>query len=235
MKQTNGMNNYEYVFMDLDGTLLDFYQCEVAALKKTFAVHGVRFDEKILKRYLLINEDLWKQHEENKINQEDLLQYRFELLFQFEKIDHPATQFSEDYLWNLSSEAYLEPDSIMILNYLYKKYDLYIVTNGDITTQLNRINKADILHFFQDVFVSSEIGYHKPQADFFNICCQRAGINNENRKKIILIGDSLSSDILGGRDAGIDTCWYNRSKKTNKTEIIPTYEIDSLNQLKEFL
>ncbi len=223
------MKKFQQIFFDLDGTIFDFQRCEIHALDKTFNNFSINFDENILRRYMNINAELWEKHESGGITQTELLIYRFEVLFKEIGINMSSKLISEEYQRCLSSMCFFEKDALNVLQKLYKKYNLYIMTNGNLDTQIRRIKKAKISKYFKDIFVSEDIGYHKPQVEFFEICFQKIGMENKN--SCMIIGDSLSSDIMGGNNVGIKTCWYNPRKEKNMKAISYNYEINSLMQI----
>ena len=120
-----------------------------------------------------------------------------------------------------------------LVAYLYEKYDLYIVTNGVTETQHRRIKESGLEKYLKKIFVSEETGYQKPMKEYFEYCFQR--IPMLDKEKTIIIGDSLSSDIAGGNNAGIDTCWFNLFGQEKPTDMKIDYEINQLSQLYQIL
>lgn len=116
-----------------------------------------------------------------------------------------------------------------VVSALADDFDLYVVTNGVVETQYQRLEDAHLRAYFRDVFVSEELGYRKPQREYFDYCF--AHIPENDKKRILIIGDSLSSDMLGGICAGIDTCWYNPDQKVNTKQLALTYEIKDLRDI----
>lgn len=228
------MSHFQHIFIDLDGTIFNFNKCEKAALNETFSAHSIKFNEETLHLYLKINSQLWKMYEGEEITLDFLMPYRFELLFNNLMITNQSPrQISEEYQNNLGKLFFFEEGALTVIKKLYKKYNLFIVTNGNLKTQMLRIQKAKIGQYFKDVFVSEEIGYHKPQIEFFDVCFQR--MNLRDTKTALIIGDSLSSDIMGGNIAGINTCWYNPKRMKAIIDIPYNYEITSLKQLFDIL
>ncbi|MGL5692856.1 MAG: HAD-IA family hydrolase, partial [Peptostreptococcaceae bacterium] len=120
-----------------------------------------------------------------------------------------------------------------LLSYLSEKYKIVIITNGLLSVQNNRIRNSIVNHYFDEVIISDEIKIAKPDSKIFEYALNTIKHNNKN--SVLMIGDSLSSDIKGGFNFGIDTCWFNSNQKLNNSKINPTFEINSLLQLKELL
>ena len=157
--------------------------------------------------------------------------FSFFKLFNELGIEEDGVAFEDEYQWNLGHGAYLIKHAIEILEYLSKKYDLYVVTNGVASTQYNRLKLLDLNKYFKDIFISEEIGYQKPKIEFFDYCFRH--IEHFDKDKALIIGDSLTSDMQGGINAQIDTCWYN--PQHDKTSIKIDYIIHDLKELENML
>lgn len=224
---------YKFVLMDLDDTLLDFHLSEAWALGKTLSFLGVEPSEETIRRYSDINDSLWKNLEQGKITRERLLVERFEILFSElgEKISaHDAWKKYESLL---SQTHFLVPNAIELLESIYKNHNLYIVSNGTASVQHGRIGCSEIAKYFKEIFISQEVGINKPQKEFFDYCFER--IPDFSKDKAIIVGDSLTSDIKGGNNAGISTCWYNPNHKICTDDVKINHEIKNLLQLKEIV
>ena len=149
-------------------------------------------------------------------------------LFNQLNINDDPVKASYTFLEYLSEGAYLIGDTYKVLEKLSKKYKLYVITNGVAKVQYPRIAKVGIDKFFTNVFVSEEIGYQKPKKEFFDYVANN--IEGFNKEEAIVIGDSLSSDIKGAIEYGIDTCWFNPNK--NECELNITYSITSIDEIK---
>lgn len=225
---------YEIIIFDADETLFDFKKSERHAFKNTMLEFNIEYDENYhLKVYSDINAAIWKEFENGLITQKELKVERFKRLSHKLNIQFNDFEFSKSYVKHLSYASFLYDDSIDLIESLYKDFKLFIVTNGLKDVQNNRIRKSIIAKYFEDILISEEVVVSKPDAKIFELALN--SINHINKSKILMVGDSLTSDVQGGINFGIDTCWYNPNKIENNTEIKPTYEISSLNELKNLL
>ncbi len=221
------------ILLDLDDTILDFGAAERVAIAKAFRQIGLEPTEALISRYSEINISQWEAFERGEISRDTVLTRRFELLFAELGIDLDA-HFCEDiYRGYLGVGHYFVDGAIELLEYLAPKYDLYIASNGVAATQNTRLESANISHYFKAIFISETTGHHKPEKEYFDYCFAR--IENFDPEKTIIIGDSLTSDIRGGINAGIRTCWFNPKRKKNRTDLIPDYEVASLQELTALL
>lgn len=220
------------ILFDLDGTLFNFDECENLALMSSFKVYGKKISNDVISIYKKINSNLWEEYEKGLISREDVLEGRFEFLFNNLKINISPKQFNELYLYYLSGNFCLEYGALEILLNFKNKYRMYVVTNGVEKVQMKKMSGANLLHFFEDIFISENVGYSKPDKEFFKYCLDQM---KAEPSECIIIGDSLLSDIKGGKNANIFTCWYNPEGKTKNVDIIPDYEIRQLIELKKIL
>lgn len=225
--------DYDILLFDADRTLLDFDKSERMALEQVFREYGLTFDEEIYCNYIEINHKLWSQHELGLISRERLIYKRFEDLFAQKKIEINVVEFEDRYQFLLSENAYIIDGALELVRDLSEKYEVYIVTNGVTDTQMKRLVSTGIADYVRDIFISGEIGYQKPSKEYFEIVFDR--IDQFQKDKAIIIGDSLSSDIKGGNNARIDTCWYNPNKLQRTKGVEVTFEIDNLEILREKL
>lgn len=224
---------FEFLFIDLDDTILDFHKAEQVALAKTFRHFGLDPTEAVISRYSQINKSYWERLERKEVTREEVLVGRFDTLFQEFGMSVDATLCARNYENNLSIGHYFLPGAPEALEQLSKRYKLYLASNGTAKVQAGRLKSANISHFFQEIFVSQEIGANKPDPLYFERCFAR--IPGFDVQKAMIVGDSLSSDILGGIQVGMATCWVNRDGKPAKADIKPDYEIQSLSQLDALL
>lgn len=224
---------YEFLFLDLDDTILDFHKAERIALSKTIREFGAEPTEEVLHRYHLINKAHWEMLERGELTRDEVLVNRFGALFGELGMDIDARKCAKVYERNLSIGHYFLPGAEEAVECLSQKYRLFLASNGTASVQKGRMTSANLYRFFEKVFVSQEIGYNKPSKDYFERAF--AQIEGFDKHKAIIVGDSLSSDILGGNNAGIATCWVNPTHAQRKPGIRVDYEIEALAQLPALL
>ena len=222
----------EFLLLDLDDTILDFHKAERIALSKTLRTLGLEPTEEVLSRYSLINKAHWERLERKELTRPQVLLGRFETLFREYGIEVDPAKCASLYEENLSIGHYFLPGAEEALEALSKKYKLYLVSNGTARVQAGRLKSANISHFFEIIFVSQEVGADKPDITYFERVFAR--IEGFQKEKAIIVGDSLTSDIQGGINAGIRTCWVNPKGKPD-TNIEPHYQIESIAQLEALL
>ncbi len=222
----------EFLFLDLDDTILDFHKAERLAISKTIASFGVEPTEEILRRYHLINKWHWEQLELGKLTRQEVLQNRFQVLFEELGLTVDAPACAKVYEKNLSIGHFFLPGAEEAVDSLSKKYRLFLASNGTAVVQKGRMTSANLYRFFEQVFVSQEIGHNKPSRAYFDGCFAR--IPGFDRSKAMIVGDSLSSDIKGGINAGIKTVWVNPEHLPSGA-VRPDYEIEALSQLEALL
>lgn len=224
---------YTTLLLDMDGTFLDFSAAEHSAFYRAMEAHGYPCDEESYRIYSRINHSLWEAFERGEIDKPTLLFTRFGRLFEQLGIDGDGAAFEEEYQMMLGEGHELIEGAQEVLDWLFPRYDLYVVTNGVEATQRNRLKLSGLDRFMKDIFVSEAVGYQKPQTEFFDYCFQR--IPDFQREKTMIIGDSLTSDIQGGNNAGIASCWFNPAGKKNTLSLRIDREIRHLRELKDFL
>lgn len=221
----------EFLFLDLDDTILDFQKAERLALAKTLESFGLPPTDTVLALYHEINREHWERLERKELTRQQVLVGRFAALFAEMGLSAQAEQVARAYEENLSQGHYFLPGAEEALKSLSKKYKLYLASNGTARVQAGRLKSAGIIPYFQEIFVSEEMGYNKPDPAYFDACFAR--IPGFRKDRAMMVGDSLTSDILGGIQAGIATCWVNPHHKTGS--IRPDYEIESIVQLEALL
>ena len=222
----------EFLFLDLDDTILDFHKAERIAISRTIREFGVEPAEEILSLYHEINDWHWKQLEQGRLTRAEVLVNRFGVLFEKMGKEVDAAKCAQIYEKNLSTGHYFLPGAEEAVDSLHKKYRLFLASNGTAVVQKSRMTSANLYRFFEKVFVSQEIGHNKPSRAYFEGCF--AQIPGFDRKKAMIVGDSLTSDIQGGINAGIKTVWVNPGHRQSG-EIKPDYEIEALSQLEALL
>ena len=223
----------EFLFLDLDDTILAFHKAEHIALGKTFRQFGLEPEETVLARYSQINREHWEKLERKELTREEVLVGRFDTLFAEYGISVNPERVARCYEDFLSQGHYFLPGAEEALQSLSKKYKLYLASNGTAKVQAGRLKSANISHYFQEIFVSQAIGANKPDKVYFDRCGEK--IPGFDPKKAIMVGDSLTSDIQGGINAGMKTVWVNPNHSAHPEHIVPNYEIETLSQLESLL
>lgn len=225
---------YELIIFDADETLFDFKKSEKYAFENAMLEFNIEYDESYhLKIYKEINDSIWKELENGLITQEKLKVERFKRLSDKLNIKFDPAEFAKSYMKHLANASFLYEDSTSLIEDLYKEHKLIIITNGLKDVQTNRIRKSTIGKYFEDIVISEEVGVSKPNSKIFEVALEN--IDYTDKSKILMVGDSLTSDVKGGINFGVDTCWFNHEKALNKTDIKPTYEISNLLDLKTIL
>lgn len=221
---------YQTILIDADDTILDFHTNEQESLRKTFQAYGLEYSDEVYAIYHRHNIALWKAFEEGKISKAEILQQRFRKTFEELNYLNVASTFEKDFQDMLAQGGYMLDHAYDVIVELSKYVDVYIVTNGVAHTQSSRLKKSGLMPYLKGVFISEEIGYQKSYREYFKCIKEKIGYTEDTT---IIIGDSLSSDIQGGINVNIDTCWYN--PKYKEAVIKPTYEIHDIRELLELL
>lgn len=225
---------YKVILFDADETLFDFKKSEREAFKNTMIEFGVDYDENYhFSIYKEINTAIWKELEDGLITQSKLKIERFRRLSDKLGMNFDENEFAASYMKHLGDGSFLFDGAYELVEALSKNYILSIVTNGLTSVQERRIKKSIISKYFKDIVISEEIGISKPNPDIFEHAINNLGKFDKN--EILMIGDSLSSDIKGGINYSIDTCWFNPNHLENKTELCPTYEVSDFNGIEDLL
>ncbi len=226
------MSKYTTLLMDLDNTLLDFFKSEKESIKSVFLELNLDASEETLQLYSDINDSFWKRFERGEIAIKDIYVGRF---IEFLKVTNQTADpvfINERYFHYLSQSVFKLPFYDETVSYLQNKgYDIYIITNGAASNQHSRIKISGLDKIISGLFISEEMGAQKPEKAFFDIVFKN--ITEKDKSKMLVIGDSVTSDILGGINAGLDTCLINSN--ADCTKIKPTYKLNNLLELKNIL
>ena len=222
-----------HIFFDLDNTLLDFDRGEANVLSRAFRQFGIDPTLAVLARYHDINLRQWELLEEGKLTKDQVLTRRFDLLFAELGVSCDSQAVCDLYESFLAEEHDFIPGALELLEALSPRYSLHLATNGASAVQRRRLADAGILTYFQNIFISEEVGFHKPSPAFFLACF--AAIPGFDHTSALMVGDSLTSDIRGGRNAGLRTCWFDHLGRPYRPDILPDYTVAALDQLPALL
>ncbi|HXD10540.1 MAG TPA: YjjG family noncanonical pyrimidine nucleotidase [Anaerolineales bacterium] len=225
--------HYPWLWFDADGTLFDYNRAEASALKQTFHALSLPFEDGYLEVYQGINAGLWQALERQEITQGFLRHRRFEMLLENIQLHGSPEQMSSVYIEQLAICSELMDGAYEILRALDGKCRIAIVTNGLQAVQRSRLAHSAIRDLITDIIISEEIGAAKPHNAFFDIASARLG--HPAKDEILMIGDSLTSDMQGGVDYGIDTCWYNPASAPRPAALPITYTIKQFRELLEII
>lgn len=199
---------YDTILMDADETILDFHRSEFHAFQNTMEHYGIFWSQELYEHYSQMSQSLWKQFERGEISKQDILNRRFRLTFEQRGISGEFPGLEDYYQETLSAGCFVIEGAREACQTLAKTCRLYIVTNGVAFTQRRRMRDSGMRDLFEELFISEEIGVQKPRKEFFDYVFSH--IPEKDKTRILLVGDSITSDIAGGVNAGIDTCLYNR-------------------------
>ncbi len=217
------------IFFDLDDTILDFHHAEKIALSRTLEHFDIEPKEETLARYSVLNLEQWRLLERGELTRQEVKERRYRLLFEEIGADCCAASATKYYESLLGIGHYFMEGAQELLGMLHQDYRLFLATNGTIEVQKSRIKSSDISKYFKDIFISQEIGFDKPDIEFFNYCFSR--ILDFKKSETVIIGDSLTSDIKGGNNASIITIWFNPKGIENMFAIRPDYVVSTLMDL----
>lgn len=224
---------YQWLFFDLDNTILDFDKGMVHALNKTISDYEIPSNEKHLAIYSAINKKCWDDFEKKLITQDRLRTLRMERFLNHINSKVDPLHFSESYHKNLGSVIYYLENAEALIKGWSKNYNMILATNGLKDVQRARLTLTDLPKYFKAIVISDEIGVAKPYKGFFDYAFEQVG--HPPKEEVLMIGDSLSSDIAGGNRYGIDTCWLDQKGKSIPEHNQPTYVIKRLEELKNIL
>ena len=221
------------VFLDLDNTLRDFTRSEANALGQTLRERGISPTEEMLRRYHVINMECWERLKTGELTRDQVMAVRFDQLLAEYHYTGSGQEISQRYETLLAGEHALLPGARALLETLAPRYHLYAASNGSAAVQYQRLRDAELMGYFHGIFISEEVGFDKPDPRFFQQCFDT--IPGFSRETAIMVGDSLTSDIQGGRGAGIRTCWYTPQQPEKEPQPQPDFVITNLAQLPDLL
>ena len=223
----------EFLFLDMDDTILDFHKAERIAVSKTFASLGLEPTQEVVDRYHVVNQLHWQMLERGELTREQVVVQRFAALFDELGVDIDAVKCMETYENLLCVGHYFMPGAEEALKALSSKYRLFLASNGTAKVQASRIKSANLAPWFEQIFVSQDIGANKPSPLYYERCFAR--IPGFEVSRAMMVGDSLTSDMRGGLNMGMHTCWVNPEHRPRNPEIPVEYEIAGLGELPTLL
>ena len=223
----------EFLFLDLDDTILDFHKAEKIALKKTLEAFAIVPTEAVCDLYHRINKAHWEMLERGQITRDQVQVGRYDALVKELHVEADPAEMNRAYMANLSIGHYFLPGALEAVQALSQKYRLFLASNGTASVQAGRLKSANISRYFEAVFISQDLGANKPDPAFFERAF--AQISGFDKSRAMIVGDSLTSDMLGGIQAGIATCWVAAPGIPAGQGITPDYRIASLTELESLL
>ena len=227
------MSKYTTVLFDADATLFDFKKSEHSAVIDCLNFAGLPATDEVIAKYSEINDGYWKKLERGEVTRGQLFVARWQDLINFYGFDFDAKSIADLYPQKLAEKCFLIEGAEEICQALFGKVKLYIVTNGFARVQHGRFDESPLRKYFDGMFISEELGVEKPSLEYFNAVFEK--IPDFDKTKAIIIGDSLTSDIKGGINAGIDTCWFNPDKKDAPDGMLITYTVSRLSDIEEII
>ena len=229
------MENVDVILWDVDGTLLNFEAAEEAAIRSLFRDFRLgECTDGMLSLYSQINRRYWQMLERGEMTKEQILVGRFREFFAGQSIDPAiAPEFNSAYQSRLGDTIVFRDGSYDIVKSLRGRIRQYAVSNGTVEAQTKKLRNSGLDKLLDGVFLSEEVGFEKPAREFFESVF--AAIGPVDRERVIIVGDSLTSEIAGGRAAGIRTCWYNPAGAVNSTTAVADVELQNLGDLERLL
>lgn len=230
MKQTSDI---KVIFLDIDNTILDFDAAAEESMKECFRRAGLVYKPEMLSVFHEVNHKVWQRIEKGELTMDDLFYVRWQPVLKQLGLEADGVEMEKNFRILLKYSAVPVKGAYDILEYLFRKYRLCAASNGPYDQQITRLQKADMLKSFEHCFVSEKIGADKPGKDFFDGCfAQLPGILPE---ETMIIGDSLTADIAGGKVYGLKTCWFDKNKQQTelKSDEKPDYIVTDLSEIKE--
>lgn len=227
------MPRYHVVLLDADNTLFDFDSAERKALRLTLERHGIPAGEKAVSTYVAVNKALWERFDRGEIAQKDLVVARFAQTLEKLGLTGDADELNRFYLAALGEQNDVLPGAVEFCEALIPHCTLALVTNGVASVQHGRLDRSPLGRFFPRPFISEEIGVQKPQIEFFEAVFGALGVTD--RSGVVMVGDTLGSDILGGIRSGVDTIWFNPKGLPGRADIVPTHTVSDFKELEALI
>lgn len=225
------MAEIKVILWDIDGTLLSFKKAEREAIRCCFSKFSMgECSDEMIERYSKINEGYWRKLERGEITKREVLLGRFQEFFALYGLDEClAEQFNEQYQVQLGNHIFFNEGALETVQQLKGRFPQYAATNGTKTAQTRKLEKSGLATLLDGVFISEDVGAEKPMPGFFQTVFEKIG--DYKKEEILIVGDSLTSDMQGGVNAGIKTCWYNPEGAENTSGLKIDYEIKRLDEV----
>ena len=220
------------ILLDVDNTLLCFQKNATKAVRDAFINNGLEFKDEYMSTFFEINSNLWKQLDEGQIDRGYLHYVRFKKIFEKLQIEGDFLSLERDFRKFFSTYYETVDGAYELVEYLSKKYKLYVASNATYDVQINRLNKSGLIKYFDNIFISEKIGKNKPARQFFEVCFENI---KERPEDCVMIGDSLNADIKGAKQFGINTIWLNRFLAPLPKENICDVVVDNLQDIMKIL
>ena len=221
---------YQWLLFDADNTLFDFHQASKLSFQQLMTEFEIEWNEDLYSNYKKRNHEVWSDFEEGKIDTYQLKSKRFQLFFQDQNLDFDPNLANDTYLRLLVKNAVLLDGAKGLIHELHtQRYPMAIITNGLKEVQRLRLKNAGLYGYFNHIIVSDEIGVAKPDHEYFDYINDL--MRRPSKDKVLVIGDNLHSDIIGGINYGYDTCWFNIDNQEKPSQINPKHTITNLDQL----
>lgn len=220
------------VLIDIDNTLLDFNESSIECIKRAFNEQGLPFDENTFPTFKKINDELWLKIEKGELDRAGLHKIRFNLVLNALGLKGDGSLIERRFREILFDTAISVHGAMETLKYLSSKYKVYAASNAIYLQQINRLTKTGMLEYLSGLFISEKLGVTKPTKEFFDACISGA---NAKITETIMIGDSISADIIGAKKYGLKTIWYNHNKEPLSVGEVADYQVNSLEEIMEIL
>ena len=220
---------WDWILFDADETLFTFDA--FGGLQRMFLDYSVTFTDQDFAEYQSVNKPLWVDYQNGAITALQLQHKRFQSWS--ERLDVPPGMLNEAFLNAMAEICAPLPGAVSLLDSLKGKVKIGIITNGFTALQQIRLERTGLRDYFDLLVISEQVGVAKPDPRIFEYALKQAG--NPSRDRVLMVGDTAESDILGGINAGLSTCWLNANNRALPEGINPTWTVTSLNELEQLL
>jgi len=224
---------YDIILLDADMTLWDFNASEKCALGDVTRSLGLELTREMEEYYHRVNADYWRRFDRKEVTRDQLTAGRFADYIAFLGLTADPVEVNHRYELALGTYSIMLPGALEMVQALSARYPLYIVTNGLHNAQTGRFEKSPVKPYIRDIFISQDMDCQKPEKEYFDKVFRSIGLTDP--RKAVIVGDSLTSDIQGGINAGIDSIWYNPGHLPRDPDIPPTYETDTMDGILDLL